>query len=171
VGVTRERMAHVSCLGWGDDNPSLKDNVYDNRFNNMSALMRTDQGNMCRCNVMWRLHAGGERAQWFGENATLYMPSSGGQGFRLQVRGQPDMTEPPSYLHLLPEKMRYDSGHGGSHPYLTHEFIQALLENREPATNVYEALAMTVPGIVAQESARKNGEQLPVPSFDPKPAA
>ena len=28
------------------------------------------------------------------------------------------------------------------------------------------ALAMTVPGIVAMESARRDGEQLPIPSFD-----
>ena len=31
---------------------------------------------------------------------------------------------------------------------------------------LYESLAMTVPGIVANESAKKGGEQLPVPSFD-----
>jgi len=31
---------------------------------------------------------------------------------------------------------------------------------------VYEALAMTVPGIVAHQSALKQGEQLKVPAFD-----
>jgi hypothetical protein len=46
------------------------------------------------------------------------------------------------------------------------EFIDALVENREPTVDVYEALAMTVPGIVAQQSAQKNGERMKVPSFD-----
>jgi hypothetical protein len=32
--------------------------------------------------------------------------------------------------------------------------------------DLYEALAMTVPGIVAMESSRKGGERLKVPSFD-----
>jgi len=41
------------------------------------------------------------------------------------------------------------------------------VENREPSVNLYEALAMTVPGIVAMESCRRGGEQLPVPRFDP----
>jgi hypothetical protein len=48
----------------------------------------------------------------------------------------------------------------------THEFITAILEDREPMVNVYEALAMTVPGILAHQSAMKNGETLKVPQYD-----
>jgi hypothetical protein len=59
-------------------------------------------------------------------------------------------------------------GHGGSHGQLTHEFISALLEDRQPAVNVYEALAMTVGGIIAHQSALKDGESLKIPQFDPK---
>jgi hypothetical protein len=32
--------------------------------------------------------------------------------------------------------------------------------------DIYEATAMTAPGIVAHQSAMKGGEQLEVPSFD-----
>jgi hypothetical protein len=67
---------------------------------------------------------------------------------------------------MLPKAMRHSSGHGGSHTFITHEFIAALVEEREPAIDIYEALAMTVPGIVAHQSALKGGEQLRVPSFD-----
>ena len=42
------------------------------------------------------------------------------------------------------------------------------LENRQPAVNVHEALAMTVCGIIAHQSALKDGESLKVPQFDPK---
>ena len=57
-------------------------------------------------------------------------------------------------------------GHGGSHGYLSHEFVTAILEDREPLVNIYEALAMTVPGIVAHQSALKGGETLKVPQFE-----
>ena len=67
---------------------------------------------------------------------------------------------------MLPPTMRHNSGHGGSHTFLAAEFINSLLEERTAAINVYEALAMTVPGIVAHQSALKNGEQLEVPQFD-----
>jgi len=57
-------------------------------------------------------------------------------------------------------------GHGGSHGPLANEFITAILQDREPLVNVYEALAMTVPGIIAHQSALKGGERLTVPQFD-----
>jgi len=175
VGVTRERLTAVSCLGWGNDDPALKDNAYNNPFLNMVALFKTSGtspvpvgygASICRCNVFWLVNAGGERAQWFGDKMSMYMGGSGGQPFVIKAAGQPDITTCPDYLHLLPEPMRIPTGHGNSHGFLTHEFIAALVENREPAVDVYEALAMTAPGIVAMESARKGGEQLKVPSFD-----
>jgi predicted dehydrogenase len=166
VGVTGERLTRVSCLGWGDDDPILKDNPYRNPFWNMVALFATSGGQICRGNVFWRVNAGGERAQWFGNKMAMYMPGSGGQPFIVQPADQAPMTVCPNYFHLLPEPMRVPSGHGDSHSFLTHEFIASLVEGREPAVNVYEALAMTAPGIVAMESARRGGEQLGVPSFD-----
>jgi hypothetical protein len=57
-------------------------------------------------------------------------------------------------------------GHGGSLTFPPAEFINALIEDREPAVEVYAALAMTVPGIVAHQSSLKNGEQPKVPQFD-----
>ena len=70
---------------------------------------------------------------------------------------------------MLPEPMRVSSGHGGSHTFLTAEFINALVEDREPVIDVYESLAMNVPGIVGHQSALKDGERMKVPVFD-KPA-
>ncbi|MDA1315291.1 MAG: hypothetical protein O2968_18325 [Acidobacteria bacterium] len=67
---------------------------------------------------------------------------------------------------MLPEPMRVASGHGGSHTFLSAEFINALVEDREPVIDVYESLAMTVPGIVGHQSALKDGEQMRVPRFD-----
>ena len=168
VGVTRERMVSVSCLGWArKDDPAMKDNAYGNRFTDQVALFRTDRGHMCRCTVFWDVAAHGERAQWFGTDLSFYMPGSGGQPYMLHhLRGKHE-TESPDYWHLVPPQMRYNSGHGGSHPFITHEFISAIVEDREPAVNLYEALAMTAPGIVAYKSAFKDGETMRVPSFDP----
>jgi hypothetical protein len=63
-----------------------------------------------------------------------------------------------------------EGGHGGSHGPLANEFITAILQDRQPLVNIYEALAMTVPGIVAHQSALKDGERLKVPQFDPPKA-
>jgi predicted dehydrogenase len=166
VGVTRERLTKVSCLGWGDDDPARKDNAYGCPYANQSALFQTSGGNICRCNVFWKVWAHGERAQWLGENLSMFMDSWAGQPFVIKAPGQADITTLPDFLHLLPEPMRAATGHGNSHGFLTHEFIAALVGDREPAVDVYESLAMTAPGIVAMDSTRKGGEQLAVPSFD-----
>jgi hypothetical protein len=48
---------------------------------------------------------------------------------------------------------------------LTDEFVRSILENRKPLIDVAMALNMTVPGIVAHQSAMKNGKILKVPHF------
>jgi len=169
VGVTGERLTEVSALGWG--NPQVpafakRDNVYNNPFNVESALFKTDKSHICRCNVFWEGTEHGERAQWFGTKMSYYMPGSGGQPFKLKGKDAPKWENPPNYWERLPESMRHATGHGGSHAFITNEFISALVEDREPSVNVYEALAMTAPGIIAHQSALKGGEQMKVPSFD-----
>ncbi|WP_425396851.1 Gfo/Idh/MocA family protein [Aeoliella sp.] len=182
VGVTGERITKVSCLGWGGhEHPYVTDNAYDNPYWNQASIMQTDRGNMLRCNVFWLCSAHGERAQWMGDNAMLYMDKGGVHGPKLHFRTAGETAsrydlpvqdggdvDVPIYWQtdMLPEAMRHNSGHGGSHTFLSAEFINALVEDRPPAIDLYESLAMTVPGIVAHQSARKGGEQLAVPQFD-----
>jgi hypothetical protein len=66
---------------------------------------------------------------------------------------------------MLPEPLRHDSGHDGSHTFLTHEFIDALVHDRRPAIDIDEALAYTVPGIVAHASALEGGRQMRIKQF------
>jgi hypothetical protein len=61
--------------------------------------------------------------------------------------------------------MRVKSGHGGSHTFLANEFISAILEDRQPAVNVWEAVAYTLPGIVAHRSALRGGELLKIKDY------
>jgi hypothetical protein len=56
-------------------------------------------------------------------------------------------------------------GHGGSHGYLMNEFVTAILEDRKPLVDVAQALNMTVAGIVAHQSALKDGELLKIPQY------
>lgn len=55
--------------------------------------------------------------------------------------------------------------HGGSHPYLVHEFVSSIVEGREPYINAVRSADWTAPGICAHESALR-GEPVEVPRFD-----
>jgi hypothetical protein len=64
----------------------------------------------------------------------------------------------------LPPKVEA-GGHGGSHGYLMNEFVTAILEDRKPLVDVAQALNMTVGGIMAHQSALKDGELLKIPQY------
>jgi hypothetical protein len=71
----------------------------------------------------------------------------------------------PTYLERLPEPMRVKTGHGNSHTFLTHEFVQSIVEDRNPTVDIYEAIAYTLPGIIAHQSALRGGEVLKIKDY------
>lgn len=185
LSVSGERLTEVTCTGWGDDSPILQNNIWNNPFWVENAAFTTNRGHMFRARIGWRgALTEGETANWVGSRKSFYMSHSAGRGNptiieRGSVQDQPDddatahpqfeqFTHKPYWqTDMLPEALRRQSGHGGSHVFLTHEFISALTEDRDPVTDVYEALAYTVPGIVAHESALRGGEHRKIPQFDP----
>ncbi len=61
------------------------------------------------------------------------------------------------------------TGHGGSHPYLVHEFVDAVANHRQPAVNIWEAARYMAMGVMAHKSALKDGETLAVPDWGDAP--
>ena len=57
------------------------------------------------------------------------------------------------------------AGHGGSHPHLAHEFISALVEDRDPFPNARQSANWTCVGLCAHESALKGGAIVKLPGF------
>lgn len=182
VGVTGERLTEVACIGWGDGDPIMDGNPYKNKFWNETALFKTDKGHSFRVSINWRGAFGGcERAQWYGSKMSLFEPDPNGIGPVIRRREQKmtkdgagfeveqaafEQYQVPNWAEaLLPEPMRVGGGHAGAEPFLTHEFIDALVHDRKPAINIHEALAYTVPGIIAHESSKKGGVQMKVPSI------
>jgi predicted dehydrogenase len=184
VGVTGERLTEAVCHGWGDDSQILKDNEYGNPFWNESAMFRTNRGNAFRVNIWWKgAHRGCERAQWIGDKMSFYAPHPNGlgpvivrsaeqiekddAGFERKAPTFEQYEQPQWWkTDMLPEPLRHNSGHEGSHTFLTHEFVDALTHDRRPAIDVYESLAYTVPGIIAHQSALKKGELIKIPQYE-----
>ena len=62
------------------------------------------------------------------------------------------------------------SGHGGSHPYLVHEFVSAICEGRRPAVDAWKAASYMAMGMAAHKSAQRDGELVAVTDFGDPPA-
>ncbi len=57
------------------------------------------------------------------------------------------------------------AGHGGSHPHLVHEFLGALVQERDPFPNAQQSANITCVGILAHESAMQGGKQMLLPEI------
>lgn len=148
VGVTGGSFLEVSCMGMPSAVPHLQapNNSYKNPFGSEIALLRTKEGGMARMAVCWDLpSASGEMGRVYGQRhreSTVFID------------------KPP-----LPPSVGA-GGHGGSHGYLTSEYVDAILRDRKPWVDIAQALNMTVAGIVAHQSALKDGELMKIPQYE-----
>jgi len=188
VPVTGERLVEVQAVGWGDKHEILQTNQYANPFWNTTGFFKTSGGHSSRISVFWHVAAGGtERGHFYGDRLSYIMERPEGSPnavIRISKDGKTVLDDngypqgqvrieryaQPDHFEKLPPALRVKSGHGNSHSFLTHEFVSAVLEDRHPEVNIWEAIAYTLPGIVAHRSALKGGELMRIPDYGRAPA-
>ena len=71
----------------------------------------------------------------------------------------------------IPESYRQDkNGHNGTHHFLVDDFCRAVATGRLSPTNIWAAARFNLPGLVAHQSALRDGERMDVPDLgDPPP--
>lgn len=187
IPITGERLVEVQAVGWGDNHEILQTNQYKNPFWNTTSFFKTSGGHCSRISVFWHVAAGGtERGAVYGDRMSYIMArpegspntvvtiSKNGKTI-LDANGYPEgdvkieTYRQPNHVEKLPESLRVQSGHGGSHTFITHEFVSAIIEDRLPAVNAWEAVAYTAPGIVAHQSALRGGEPMKIKDYGKAP--
>lgn len=157
VCVTGGSFTEVSCMGMPSIIKPLRpqDNPYKNPFGTEVALFRTSEGGMARMAVSWDSPGfGGEVGRIRGQRGSMV-----GMKYAGLERKLPNLTRP-----ALPPSVRPGS-HGGSHGYLGNEFVMSIVEKRKPLVDIAWALNMTVGGVVAHQSAMKNGQLMKIPQY------
>ncbi len=160
--VTGNSFTEVSCFGHKSQlAPFQADaNAYKNPFGTETAIFKTSEGGLARMTVSWDSFGwGAEAGRMRGELGAM---NGGYQAINAEIAKK---VESVNLLKpALPPGVGA-GGHGGSHGYLTNDFVDAVLRGRNPLVNVAVALNTTVAGIVAHESATKDGELLKIPQF------
>lgn len=157
VGVTDKPFTSVSCAGSNAGFESFQPgaNRYNNPFSDEIALFETAEGGASRMLMCMGIQGKiSETGRVFGEKGWM-----DGLEYHGLMEMLPDISRPP-----LPPRVK-PGGHGGSHGHLTNEFILSIIEERKPLVDVASALNMTVGGIVAHQSALRDGERMRVPQF------
>ena len=191
LGLTRAEAEYVSCFGSGTIREELIGH-YGSPFavetthikfrnSDLSAQVYRSLFDVAR---QYR-----ESFEVYGSKKSVEWPLIEGEPLIVHTAKKPESEIPekiesPDFAKLLPPEIQgfttggvYDSeknqhlsftqgaGHGGSHPHLVHEFVDALLMGRSPYPNAKQSANMTCVGILAHESAMKGGEVIRLPAF------
>jgi predicted dehydrogenase len=157
VSVTGGSFTEVACMGTRSVIAQFQpeNNRYKNPFGTEIALLRTTDGGTARMAVSYDTRGPAiESGRVRGQRGVM-----SGMVYDGLEKNLPNLERPP-----LPPTVE-PGHHGGASGRLMHEFVTAILEDRKPMVDIVAALNMTVPGIVAHESALKNGETLKIPQF------
>ncbi len=123
--------------------------------------------------------------EWSGDDDAagvtyrMHAPDEGDRGNRVVVEPDPSTAASPGLPPALARftehadffregmlaPVRVGASHGGSHPYLVHEFISSVVSGNPAAIDARRAAAWTAPGIVAHQSALAGGEPRSVPDY------
>ena len=160
--VLKEDLRYVSCMGTGEHGPREE---YDPNFfkDDMScAQFQTESGVIVRLmrNGRCRAKIGHHNYRVFGTEGYIERI----ERFEKPVirynsmKDNPDLQEiggefmPPAYANN-PDAV----GHGGMDYAMMDHFLQALLNGAPAPISLREGLAMTLPGIYAEESSKRGG--------------
>lgn len=157
IGIGSGTFTEVSCMGMPSIIEQLKpeNNRYKNPFGTEVALFCTSEGGMSRMAVSWDTPGRhGEMGRIRGQKGSIYDNQYEGL-----VEDVPLIQRPPLPPSVDP------GGHGGSHGHLMNNFVESVILNRKPLVDICDALNMTVPGIIAHQSALKDGELMKIPQY------
>jgi predicted dehydrogenase len=176
----------VSCIGSGRIDEELI-GKYDSPFAVESChikLRNSDLGAEISRSLFNTARQYRESFEVYGSKKSFEWPLVEGEDPVIHAGEEPTRVKVPDYAAILPEEIReytskgvYDSeanqhlsftqgsGHGGSHPHMAHEFLRAVLENRDPFPNARRSANWTAVGILAHESAMAGGKKMTLPDF------
>ena len=162
--IMDDRCVSVSCQV-----PDVKYNPFTSAENqNGIALFKTAKGAVIRIFICFGAYAG------FGHNFRII-----GTRGTLQTDANKELTRANSFArfsdvpgsrdHLIELPMTIESfgggkgGHGGADKKMVLDFVKCILEDTKPPIDVDMGIAISLPGIIATESARQGGALLEIP--------
>jgi predicted dehydrogenase len=191
AGLLRLEAEYVSCFGSGTISDDLS-KIHNSTFSVESAHIKFKDSDLSAYvyrSLFDLARQYRESFEVYGTKKSFEWPLIEGEDAVIHTAKKeeheiPERVTVPDFAHLLPEGIQqfttkgvYDvaenthlsfkqgAGHGGSHPHLAHEFIMALVEDRDPFPNAWESANWTSVGILAHESALKGGKILRLPDF------
>ncbi|MFH1566756.1 MAG: Gfo/Idh/MocA family oxidoreductase [Gemmatimonadota bacterium] len=174
LSVMGARAVRVWCCGWA--NRTGDEYFADNgdAFSNEVALFELSNGaslRICECREIG--FPGREIFRLYGTRGSFENDTWNTNQERVPLTVD-QMREPlpedvaAAFRAASPTSDIY-GGHGGSHAYLVHEFVEAVAAERPPAIDAWQAARFMAAGVMAHQSALQGGQVLEVPDWGEGP--
>ena len=191
LGLTRGQAEYVSCFGSGTIRNELH-KYYGSPWAVETAhikFLNSDLSAHIYRSLFDVARQYRESFEVYGSKKSVEWPLIEGEPLVVHTAKKPEPEIPervecPDFAHLLPESIQrfttkgvYDAdehqhlsflqgaGHGGSHPHLVHNFLDALVNGKQPYPNAVQSANITCVGILAHESAMQGGKIIHLPEF------
>ncbi len=191
LALTNASAEYVSCFGSGTVRKELVEK-YGSPFAIESAHLKLKDSDLSARIIRSLFDTARqyrESIDVYGSKKSFEWTLTENEPHVLHTAKQPEHKIPkkitvPDYAKRLPKGIRdfttkgvYDlgkkthlsfvqgAGHGGSHPHLVHEFLTALIEDRDPMPNAKQSANWTCVGLCAHESALQGGKIVKLPPF------
>ncbi|MFW5726575.1 MAG: gfo/Idh/MocA family oxidoreductase, partial [bacterium] len=191
LGLTRDEAEYVSCFGSGTIREELHKH-YNSPYAVETTHIKfrnSDLSAQVYRSLFDTARQYRESFEVYGSKQSVEWPLIEGNPLVVHTAKKPEPEIPeevecPDFAKLLPEEIQhfttkgvYDedehqhlsftqgAGHGGSHPHLVHQFVDALVNVKDPYPNARQSANITCVGILAHESAKRGGEIIRLPEF------
>jgi predicted dehydrogenase len=174
ISVMEAHAVKVCCWGYANrtNDPFFVENGY--AFSNETAFYHMSNGATMRiCEHREIGHFEREIFRLYGTQGSFendsWADKVGKRELTVEEMRDPLPPEVIEAFRMVSQSSDFYGGHGGSHAYLVHEFVDAVAHDRVPAINVWEAVRYMAAGAVAHKSALRDGELLTVPDWGDAP--
>ncbi len=191
VGLAGSEAETVSCFGSGTIRQEMI-KIYKSPFAVESAHIKFRNSDLSARIIRSLFDTARqyrESIDVYGDKQAVEWPLIEGEDLVLHTAKKPEHDIPsrvkcPDFAHRLPKEIQqfttqgvYDTaenthlsftqggGHGGSHPHLAHEFLDALAKDRDPFPNAAQSANITCVGILAHQSAMQGGKVIRLPAW------
>ena len=152
----------VTCM-----EPDVKYNPYKTGTETGVALFKTAKGAVIRILICFGAYVGEDHNfSLYGTKGSIDTDRSKSLWFAHSFAHLSDI--PNSYANKIeiPVKLGNGEGHGGADPKMMRAFIKCIIDDTKPPVDVDLGIRMSIPGIIAHESAVQGGVPLEIPQID-----
>jgi len=169
-----ERVVSLMCTGTGHHYRDPRGDIYENE-DSTTMLCRTTSGALVEIrvdmlsnrphNMTWYALQGTtgcyESARGLGDQPKIWLADRCENVEWIPLEDLAEEFLPDEWLH--PSEAQLQAGHGGGDYLEVQDFVRSILDGTPPPVGIHEALDMTLPGLISQQSIAQGGVWLEVP--------